>query len=75
MRAALREAEKAYDLNEVPIGCVIVRDDKIIARGHNLTEQLKDATAHAEMMAITAAPPITHTLNTRVMAMTPIFSP
>ena len=55
MRAALREAEKAYDLNEVPIGCVIVRDDKIIARGHNLTEQLKDATAHAEMMAITAA--------------------
>ena len=55
MRAALREAEKAYDLNEVPIGCVIVREEKIIARGHNLTEQLKDATAHAEMMAITAA--------------------
>jgi tRNA(adenine34) deaminase len=55
MRAALREAEKALDLGEVPIGCVIVRDNTIIARGHNLTEQLKDATAHAEMMAITAA--------------------
>ena len=55
MRAALREAEKALDLDEVPIGCVIVQDDRIIARGHNLTEQLKDATAHAEMMAITSA--------------------
>jgi tRNA(adenine34) deaminase len=55
MQAALREAEKAFDLNEVPIGCVIVRDDAVIAKGHNLTEQLRDATAHAEMMAITAA--------------------
>ena len=55
MQAALREAEKAFELNEVPIGCVIVRDERIIAKGHNLTEQLKDATAHAEMMAITAA--------------------
>jgi tRNA(adenine34) deaminase len=55
MQAALREAEKAFDLGEVPIGCVIVRDDVIVAKGHNLTEQLKDATAHAEMMAITAA--------------------
>ena len=55
MKAALREAEKALELNEVPIGCVIVRDDKIIAKGYNLTEQLKDATAHAEMMAITSA--------------------
>ncbi len=55
MKAALREAQKALDLNEVPIGCVIVREEKVIAKGHNLTEQLKDATAHAEMMAITAA--------------------
>ncbi|HWF44899.1 MAG TPA: tRNA adenosine(34) deaminase TadA [Candidatus Kapabacteria bacterium] len=55
MQSALREAEKALELDEVPIGCVIVRDERIIARGHNLTEQLKDATAHAEIMAITAA--------------------
>jgi tRNA(adenine34) deaminase len=55
MRQALIEAEKAFELDEVPIGCVIVREDRIIAKGHNLTEQLKDATAHAEMMAITAA--------------------
>ncbi len=55
MRQALVEAEKAFGLDEVPIGCVIVRDERIIAKGHNLTEQLKDATAHAEMMAITAA--------------------
>ena len=55
MRQALTEAEKAFDLDEVPIGCVIVRDDRVVAKGHNLTEQLKDATAHAEMMAITSA--------------------
>lgn len=55
MQAALREAQKAFELDEVPIGCVIVRDDVVIAKGHNLTEQLRDATAHAEMMAITAA--------------------
>lgn len=55
MQQALREAEKAFDLDEVPIGCVIVKDDTVIAKGHNLTEQLRDATAHAEMMAITAA--------------------
>jgi tRNA(adenine34) deaminase len=55
MRAALREAEKARELDEVPIGCVIVQNERIIAKGHNLTEQLKDATAHAEMMAITSA--------------------
>jgi tRNA(adenine34) deaminase len=55
MRQALIEAEKAFALDEVPIGCVIVHNERIIAKGHNLTEQLKDATAHAEMMAITAA--------------------
>jgi len=55
MRAALREGEKAREIDEVPIGCVIVQNERIIAKGHNLTEQLKDATAHAEMMAITSA--------------------
>ncbi|HET6402346.1 MAG TPA: tRNA adenosine(34) deaminase TadA [Candidatus Kapabacteria bacterium] len=55
MRQALIEAAKAFELDEVPIGCVIVQDERIIAKGHNLTEQLKDATAHAEMMAITSA--------------------
>ncbi len=51
----MAEAEKAFALDEVPIGCVIVHNERIIAKGHNLTEQLKDATAHAEMMAITSA--------------------
>ncbi|MEG8947304.1 nucleoside deaminase [Rosettibacter firmus] len=55
MFAALQEAEKALNENEVPIGAVIVYQDKIIARGYNQTERLKDATAHAEMIAITAA--------------------
>lgn len=55
MKEALREAQKAADLDEVPIGCVIVQNNRIIARAHNLTETLNDATAHAEMQAITAA--------------------
>ena len=55
MRAALAEANKAYDKQEVPVGAVIVCNDIIIARAHNLTETLKDPTAHAEMQAITAA--------------------
>ena len=55
MMAALAEAEKAFDKNEVPVGVVIVCNDMIIARAHNLTETLKDPTAHAEMQAITAA--------------------
>ncbi|HZK75306.1 MAG TPA: tRNA adenosine(34) deaminase TadA [Candidatus Kapabacteria bacterium] len=55
MKLALAEAEKAFDLDEVPIGCVIIQNGRLIAKGHNLTEQLKDATAHAEMMAITSA--------------------
>ena len=54
MRVALQEAHSALDENEVPIGCVIVLNDKIIAKGHNLTERLNDVTAHAEMQAITA---------------------
>jgi len=55
MREALKEARKAFDADEVPVGAVIVLDDTIIARGHNLTEQLQDVTAHAEIQAITAA--------------------
>ena len=55
MRHALREAEQAFSADEVPIGAVIVANDRIIARGHNLTERLNDVTAHAEMQAITAA--------------------
>lgn len=55
MRAALTEANKAFDKQEVPVGAVVVCNDMIIARAHNLTETLKDPTAHAEMQAITSA--------------------
>jgi tRNA(adenine34) deaminase len=55
MREALRQAQKAHAGNEVPVGAVIVRDGKIIARAYNQVELLKDATAHAEMLALTAA--------------------
>lgn len=55
MRAALEEANKAFDKQEVPVGAVVVCKDIIIARAHNLTETLNDPTAHAEMQAITAA--------------------
>ncbi len=55
MRKALQEAKMAYEKGEVPIGAVIVSQDKIIARAHNLTETLNDVTAHAEMQAFTAA--------------------
>ena len=55
MRQALLEAHKAFDLNEVPVGAVVVANNKIIARAHNLTEKLNDVTAHAEIQAITAA--------------------
>lgn len=55
MKKALQEAAAAYGKGEVPIGAVIVVQDRIIARAHNLTEQLNDVTAHAEMQAITAA--------------------
>jgi len=55
MRQALREAEKAKDLGEVPVGAVIVSNNQIIARSHNHTEQLNDVTAHAEIVALTAA--------------------
>jgi tRNA(adenine34) deaminase len=55
MKKALQEAETAYEKGEIPIGAVVVINNKIIARAHNLTETLNDATAHAEMQAITAA--------------------
>jgi len=55
MKAALAEARKAFDKQEVPIGSVVVCNEMIIARAHNLTETLKDPTAHAEMQVITAA--------------------
>lgn len=55
MRMALREAEMAYAEGEVPIGCVIVKDGKVIGRGHNRMEGLKDCTAHAEILALGAA--------------------
>ena len=55
MRKALYEAEKAAEEGEIPIGAVIVCNDRIISRAHNLTEKLHDVTAHAEMQAITAA--------------------
>src|SRR6187200_1323772 len=55
MREALRQAEKAYATDEVPVGAVVVREGKIIARAHNQVELLKDATAHAEMLALTQA--------------------
>ena len=55
MRSALAEASKAFEKQEVPVGAVVVYNDMIIARAHNLTETLRDPTAHAEMQAITAA--------------------
>ena len=55
MRLALKEAAAAFEDDEVPVGCIIVCNNRIIGKGHNQTERLKDVTAHAEMIAITAA--------------------
>lgn len=55
MKKALQEAEMAFEKGEIPVGAVIVVDNKVIARSHNLTEMLNDVTAHAEMQSITAA--------------------
>ena len=55
MKLAFREAEKAYELGEVPIGAVVVKNDQIIGRGYNQCESLTDPTAHAEIIAITSA--------------------
>lgn len=64
MAVALKEAEKAFDLGEVPVGAVVVRNGEILGRGHNMTEKLQDPTAHAEIIAITAA---CHTLGTKTL--------
>jgi tRNA(adenine34) deaminase len=55
MKQALREAQRAFDADEVPIGAIIVMQNKIIGRGYNQVEMLKDATAHAEIIALTSA--------------------
>jgi tRNA(adenine34) deaminase len=55
MFSALQEAEKALEIDEVPVGAIVVHENKIIGRGYNQVERLKDPTAHAEMIAITAA--------------------
>jgi tRNA(adenine34) deaminase len=55
MKKALQEAEIAFEKGEIPVGAIIVIDNKVIARSHNLTEMLNDVTAHAEMQSITAA--------------------
>lgn len=55
MRQAIRQAQLAADMGEIPVGAIIVADQQIIARGHNQTEQLTDVTAHAEIIALTAA--------------------
>lgn len=55
MKAALKEAYKSFELDEVPVGVVIVKDDKIIARGHNIRETKQDPTGHAEIIAIKKA--------------------
>ena len=55
MKAALREAERAFEADEVPVGAVVVRGNVVVGRGHNMVERLDDPTAHAELIAITAA--------------------
>lgn len=55
MKQAFQEALKAYELGEIPVGAIVVANNQILARAHNLTEQLTDVTAHAEIQAITAA--------------------
>jgi len=64
MKQALREATRGRDMGEVPVGAVVVRGETIVGRGHNMVETLKDPTAHAEMIAITAA---CETLGTKVL--------
>ncbi len=66
MAAAIKEAENALENNEVPVGAVVIFENKIIGRGFNQVEKLKDATAHAEMLAITAA--ANHLQNWRLLA-------
>lgn len=55
MKIALQQAQEAFEQDEIPVGCVVVCNDRVIAKAHNLTETLNDVTAHAEMQAITSA--------------------
>lgn len=55
MQLALKEAQRAFEEDEIPIGAIVVQNNKILARGYNMTEKLNDATAHAEIIALTAA--------------------
>jgi tRNA(adenine34) deaminase len=55
MNEALKEAHKAFEMDEVPVGAIVCIDNQVIARAHNMTEELEDVTAHAEILAITAA--------------------
>ena len=64
MKRALREAERAFEAGEVPVGAVVVRNDRLVGRGHNMSERLGDPTAHAELIAITAA---CDTLDTKLL--------
>lgn len=64
MKLALKEAERAYDEGEVPIGAVVVHAGEVVGRGHNMVERLQDPTAHAEIIAVTAA---CETLGTKVL--------
>lgn len=65
MRVALKEAERAFDHGEVPVGAVVVHEGRIVGRGHNMVEQLQDPTAHAELIAVTAA---CETLGTKLLS-------
>lgn len=64
MKLALKEAQNAHDAGEIPVGAVIVSNHQILAKAHNQTEQLKDVSAHAELLAITAA---SHALNSKYL--------
>mgnify|MGYP003500418264 FL=1 len=70
MTMALAEAQKAFAMGEVPVGCVIVANGQVVGRGHNLTETLQDVTAHAEMQAITAA---TNTLGGKYLSQCTLY--
>lgn len=70
MKAALQEAKKAFDADEIPVGAVIVCNDQVIARAHNMTEKLNDVTAHAEMIAFTSA---SNYLNSKYLDMCSLY--
>ena len=73
MREALREAQKAYDAGEVPVGAVVVQEGQVIARSWNQVETLKDATAHAEMLSLTQAESALHLNEQQIVEIEPVF--